>query len=149
MDVKPQATVPDGSVIRGLMTGWNLPVFIVTGIVLYSLMPFPQPALPKNLDHLPHTIGYFVLMLAVLHSATQGGRPGLPRIARCVGLGAALIAFGGAMELAQGVVGRDEQWADFTADILGVVAALLVWALIAGVRFAWRGSRRADVNATR
>ena len=149
MDVKPQATVPDGSVIRGLMTGWNLPVFIVTGIVLYSLMPFPQPDLPKNLNHLPHTVGYFVLMLAMLHPATQRGRPGAARVARCVGLGVALVAFGGVMELAQGIVGRDEQWADFTADIQGVVAALLVWALIAAVRSAWRGVRRSTVTSTR
>jgi VanZ family protein len=149
VDVKPQAAVPDGSVIRGLLTGWNLPVFIVTGIVLYSLMPFPQPDLPKNLNHLPHTVGYFVLMLAILHSATQSGGPGLARVARCLGLGVALIAFGGLMELAQGVVGRDEQWADFTADIQGVVAALLVWALIAGLRSAWRGARRSAVISTR
>jgi VanZ family protein len=42
------------------------------------------------------------------------------------------IALGGAVEVVQGLVGRDASWGDLLADILGVATALLLWAV-------WRG----------
>ena len=44
------------------------------------------------------------------------------------------IGLGAVVELVQGMVGRDAEWGDIFADSLGVVAALLLWAL-------WRGFR--------
>ena len=44
------------------------------------------------------------------------------------------VALGGAVEVVQGLVGRDASWADLLADALGVAVALLLWAI-------WRGFR--------
>jgi hypothetical protein len=43
--------------------------------------------------------------------------------------GAALlaIALGAAVEVIQGFIGRDPEWGDFLADVLGVATALGVW----------------------
>ncbi|WP_332654676.1 hypothetical protein [Brevundimonas sp.] len=49
----------------------------------------------------------------------------LPRL-----LAAALaLALGGAVEIVQGMVGRDASWGDLLADGLGIAAALLLWAI--------------------
>lgn len=54
----------------------------------------------------------------------------LPRL-----LAAALaLALGGAVEIVQGLVGRDASWGDLLADGLGIATALLLWAI-------WRGFR--------
>lgn len=54
----------------------------------------------------------------------------LPRL-----LAAALtIAMGGAVEIVQGMVGRDASWGDLLADALGVAVALLLWAIWKGFR---------------
>ena len=44
---------------------------------------------------------------------------------------AALFAFalGGAVEVVQGLVGRDASWGDLLADGLGIAVALLLWAI--------------------
>lgn len=44
---------------------------------------------------------------------------------------AALSAFalGGAVEVVQGMVGRDASWGDLLADGLGILLALLLWAI--------------------
>lgn len=39
------------------------------------------------------------------------------------------LALGGAVELIQGMVGRDASWGDLLADGLGILAALLLWAI--------------------
>ncbi len=44
------------------------------------------------------------------------------------------VAIGGAVEIIQGYTGRDPSWGDWLADILGVAAALALWAI-------WRGFR--------
>lgn len=44
------------------------------------------------------------------------------------------LALGGAVELIQGTVGRDASWGDLAADGLGILLALLLWAI-------WRGFR--------
>ncbi|MDY6923223.1 MAG: hypothetical protein SWI22_04585 [Pseudomonadota bacterium] len=56
-----------------------------------------------------------------------------PRLPRLTAAGLA-IALGGAVEVVQGMVGRDASWGDLLADALGVAAALLLWAI-------WRGFR--------
>jgi VanZ family protein len=47
---------------------------------------------------------------------------------------AVAIGMGGIIEVVQGMVGRDADWADLFADTLGVGLALLLWAV-------WRGFR--------
>jgi VanZ family protein len=44
------------------------------------------------------------------------------------------VALGGAVEVVQGLVGRDADWLDLAADTAGIAFALLLWA-------AWRGFR--------
>ncbi|WP_332677709.1 VanZ family protein [Brevundimonas sp.] len=39
------------------------------------------------------------------------------------------LALGGAVEIVQGMVGRDASWGDLLADALGILAALLLWAI--------------------
>ncbi|MBW8303417.1 MAG: VanZ family protein [Brevundimonas sp.] len=51
------------------------------------------------------------------------------------------IAIGGAVEIIQRFTGRDPSWGDFLADILGVAAALALWAL-------WRGFRPREALQT-
>ena len=51
------------------------------------------------------------------------------------------ITIGGAVEVVQRFTGRDPSWGDFLADILGVAAALGVWAL-------WRGFRPREAFQT-
>lgn len=41
----------------------------------------------------------------------------------------AALALGGAAELIQGMVGRDASWGDLLADGLGILLALLLWAI--------------------
>ncbi|MFJ6025642.1 VanZ family protein [Brevundimonas sp. NPDC092305] len=40
-----------------------------------------------------------------------------------------VIALGAAVEIVQGMVGRDASWGDLLADALGVAVALLLWAV--------------------
>lgn len=42
------------------------------------------------------------------------------------------LLLGGAVEIVQGMVGRDASWGDLLADGLGIMLALLLWAI-------WRG----------
>jgi hypothetical protein len=49
----------------------------------------------------------------------------LPRL----GAAALVIGLGAAVEIIQGLVGRDASWGDLLADSLGVVAALALWAV--------------------
>lgn len=44
------------------------------------------------------------------------------------------VSLGAAVEIIQGMVGRDASWGDLLADALGVTAALFVWVI-------WRGFR--------
>lgn len=39
------------------------------------------------------------------------------------------LAMGGAVEIVQGMVGRDSSWGDLLADGLGILTALLLWAV--------------------
>jgi len=41
----------------------------------------------------------------------------------------AALALGGAVEIVQGFVGRDASWGDLLADGLGILLALLLWAI--------------------
>jgi len=56
--------------------------------------------------------------------------PRLPRLAAAV----LAVALGGAVEVAQGLVGRDADVLDLVADAFGVAVALLLWVI-------WRGFR--------
>ena len=92
--------------------------------VLLALMIGPR-AEPSGLiwDKAAHFIAFGLILwsLGVLFRR-------MPRVIAA----AVAIAIGGAVEVIQSYTGRDPSWADFLADILGVAAALLAWAV-------WRG----------
>jgi hypothetical protein len=56
--------------------------------------------------------------------------PRLPRLWAAV----AAVALGGAVEVVQGMVGRDADWLDLAADAAGIAVALALWVV-------WRGFR--------
>lgn len=51
------------------------------------------------------------------------------------------IGLGAAVEVVQRYIGRDPSWGDLLADVLGVGAALLIWAV-------WRGFRPREAFQT-
>lgn len=51
------------------------------------------------------------------------------------------IALGAAVEVIQGVIGRDSSWGDLLADALGVATALVIWLV-------WRGFRPREAFRT-
>ena len=53
----------------------------------------------------------------------------------------AAVIIGAAVEVMQHFTGRDPSWGDLLADILGVAAALALWAL-------WRGFRPREAFQT-
>jgi VanZ family protein len=81
--------------------------------------PSGRPLLPW--DKAEHFAAFFVLAVLCLVSF-----PRTPALA----LGAALSAFGGGIEIVQGLsfIGRDREVGDWAADTLAVVAALSVLA---------------------
>ncbi len=81
-------------------------------------------------DKATHFTGYFIL-------ASWFG--GVARRSRYLMVGALLIAFSGALEIAQGLMhqGRTADWFDFLANSLGVTAGLSVAALGLGNWMVW------------
>jgi hypothetical protein len=82
----------------------------LTGPIRYRDLHLPFP------DTVAHAILFYGLSLLMLGA--------LPR-SRTGDLILALLAIGGASEVAQGLVGRDMELGDLAADCLGVAAAFL------------------------
>lgn len=94
-----------------------LGVVLVLVVVVASLVPGKDLPHLSISDKVEHIIAYFGL------AAWFGGLL-MPR--RYAFLGVALLLLGGAIEIAQGVMGlgRQADWHDFYADALGVFAGL-------------------------
>jgi VanZ family protein len=95
-------------------------LYLITLLVL-SLVPTGQ--LPDGLssiwDKAQHALGYAVLVLLGMRAY-----PSWPLLK----MGAALLVFGGLVELAQAATGwRYGEWADLLADAVGIGFALLAW----------------------
>lgn len=110
--------------------GWVL----VLGVVVLSLIPL---ALPKtrveDLDKIEHLLAYLAMMWWFAALSTTR---------RHLVIGLALCALGGAVEIAQSLIGwRAGEWYDFAADAVGV---LFGWGLarLTGARpFIWLEQR--------
>lgn len=91
---------------------------MVAGVWWVSLWPFPEipgPELPQA-DKLGHLVTYLGLMLYFLWLYP----------ARLLGFLVAFAAMGGAIELVQGQLAwREASWADFAANIGGLLLATL------------------------
>ena len=110
---------------------WFVGWVLVAGTVNEELQPHVWSAvevLPS--DKAMHFTGYF--LLTVWFS-------GVVRRSRYLLMGALLVAFGGALEIAQGAMhlGRTADWFDFLANTLGVAAGLAVAALGLGNWMIW------------
>ena len=92
----------------------------------------PSPPNPFDLwDKLLHFIAYFGLAgLALV--AIQPGR-------RAMIAAAVLVLMGGALEIIQGMVGRDASWGDEFANTLGAISGcLLGWVIVRWLQHAAR-----------
>jgi VanZ family protein len=109
---------------------WAAVVFIVAAIAYGSLSQVSTPSVDQ-IDKLFHATGYGTLTFTTLLAGVW--RPGRgdgrwPAASAVVVVCA--IAFGVAIEIAQGFVGRDSNIWDAAADLAGGVAGLGLWGLL-------------------
>jgi len=79
------------------------------------------------IDNLAHASVYAALSLLLLVLVVPAGFTS--RWGRVVAVALALALFGGAIEVAQGWVGRDSEWRDLVADVIGICLGVSVWAM--------------------
>jgi VanZ family protein len=109
---------------------------LVAAVCWLALTPDPQPVLTTGWDKANHLLAFGALAVA--------GRFGFPGPAsRVLLLAAALLAFGGLIEILQGSVpGRSTDWADLLADGAGVATGMLLAAGVLGLSPQPTGVRR-------
>jgi len=116
--------------LRFAWVWWALGWFLIVATINESLQPrvWIGEAIPS--DKALHFMGYFAL------SIWFGG---VCRRSRYVVAGLLLIALGGVLEIAQGVMnlGRHADWRDFLANSLGIATGLTVCAFGLGQWMVW------------
>jgi len=95
--------------------GWLFPLALAV-VVWGELKPSAHG--PEGWDKVLHFLAYFGL--AGLASVALG------RTRPALWAGLALAAFGGGLEIVQAFVGRDAEWGDELANIVGVLAGVAV-----------------------
>jgi len=96
---------------------------VVLLVVILGLLvgPFQNIEAASNIwDKAAHFVAFGVILwsIGVLYRR-------LPRTLAAI----SALALGGAVEIIQGMVGRDASWGDLLADGLGILLALLLWAV--------------------
>jgi VanZ family protein len=96
-------------------------------VVVWGELNPPSPGPELVWDKFLHFTAYFGL--AAIGTAALGGR-----LRAALWVGFALAAFGGILEIVQGFVGRDAEWGDELANVLGVcagatAAGVILWFL--------------------
>jgi VanZ family protein len=112
---------PEKSNLRAPIVLWTL------GVTLALLAPVPlglenetlHGFVHLQLDKLVHAALFFGLAQAWLRGAA-----GAPRAGVTLGLAVAAGLYGGLLELVQPSFGREAEWGDFAADLVG---ALVSW----------------------
>jgi len=110
---------------------WLMGWVLIVGTVNEELQPRVWKAVEIfSNDKAMHCTGYF--LLTVWFS-------GVVRRSRYLVMGASLIAFGGALEIAQGLmhIGRTADWFDFLANSVGVALGLAAASLGLGNWMLW------------
>ncbi len=101
---------------RGLVLAIALTA-LTTILIAYGTLAPPgtvESGLPLTDKHL-HALAFLALVLPL----------GWVRPNWALGIGAAALAFGGAIELIQPMVGRTAEWGDFVADGVGCLLGLI------------------------
>ena len=101
---------------------------VAVAIAALSLLPVPQPQLPRVdfLDKILHALAYLLLSFLLFASQLPGPRPRLVMVSV---VGSLLL--GGLIELLQPLTLRRRELADLGADLAGAVTgALLAFALV-------------------
>ncbi|WP_371327809.1 VanZ family protein [Modestobacter sp. DSM 44400] len=104
-----------GALSRGVFA-----VSVLVSLAVLFAPPSDVPSSPSGVDKLVH-LGLF-LLLALTGRWAGAGRTVLAVV---------LVGYAAVSEVVQGldVVGRDASVADWAADVVGVAAGLLLWAL--------------------
>jgi VanZ family protein len=104
-----------------------LAAVVAVGILVLSLLPKP-PEIPVGIrfsDKIAHFVAYLVLGFLVLTSIS--GRKGNPSALFAVLIVAGLCVFyGGLIEILQTFTGRQPEFLDLTADLIGAIFGALV-----------------------
>jgi VanZ family protein len=115
---------------------WLLTTVTVAAVLYLTLVPRPLPDMEMPMWEHTDKVVHALMMLGVLWAANidimrrNRIRWCRMRLSSMVWLAVAVMAFGGAIELAQAAMqmGRGAEWADFAADCTGaVVAAMISW----------------------
>ncbi len=99
-------------------------VALAAVIGVLTLLPLELPPGPPGNDKLYH----FIAFMALAAPISVFWRAAVPYAAPV------FVIYGGAIELIQPHVGRSAEWADFGMDVLGVMAAIALGALVLRIR---------------
>ncbi len=100
----------------------------LAGVVVLSLGVEVDPG-SELMDRLAHASAYAVLTVFLTLLLTPDPREAGPKLS-ILAMGGGLVAFGTAIELAQGTVHRDADVADVVADAVGVGVVLVAYSLL-------------------
>ena len=103
-----------------------------TATIVWTLGPVPLDtgSLPY-IDKVVHATAYAVtVFLLVLAADWRPGRGSSSFPGSATRIASAAATVGGAMEILQHLTGRETEFLDWVADIVGVAVALLIWRAI-------------------
>jgi VanZ family protein len=110
---------------------WRVLLVLLLGAVCFlAFSTRPPEPLSTGWDKLNHAVAFAALAMAALLAFPGPGR------AAWVLVPLGLIAFGGAVEVAQAFIpGRSGEWFDLAADALGIVAGAIVTLPLLGAAY--------------
>lgn len=123
-----------GRFARAITTGpaavqsWRALLALLVVVVGYlALTPYPPAGIDTGWDKLNHVLAFTALAFSASLSCPTS--PGARRLLLC-----ALLAYGGAIEIAQSFVpGRSAEWGDLLADALGIASGAVIAAVVVRV----------------
>ena len=117
---------------------WLLGFWLLLVALTHFPNPYPERGEPQHFDKVVHFTLYGVLAALAIRTLTLRAERG-SAIVRCLGVLAAVIAFGLFDEATQPLTGRDFDWYDWLADSLGALAGIAVYETVRR-RNAWQNS---------
>jgi hypothetical protein len=105
-----------------------LALLLVAGVLLFVQLPVQSTYAWRTLENSGHTPLFFLVTLGVMFVLRGDARFAGPRLYLIAGLTGALAGL--LSEVIQRPLARDASWVDVYADIVGVIAALSMYALL-------------------